>query len=307
MSSSKTGRELNPNTSPSDAHIVIVYPPTIGLPPIRTTISQLRTKILENLVFALSGLEDVTLTSPLAGQFLIYNGTEWINSTVQYNLDDIVDVVLTTPVSGQALTFNGTNWINATPATTLDSLTDVSITSPSANQALLYNGSIWTNQDIAQTLDGLTDVIITSPTNNQLLRYNGSNWINATQTYQYKYTKGASWANYGAAIVAADANTVYVHIPVSGTITKWILLADGGTGSCQLDLWKDTYNNYPPTIADSIVGSSKPNIPSSNKASDTVLNGWSPTVIAGDVIACKLESSTIFTYINFILEITVTL
>lgn len=118
-----------------------------------------------------------------------------------------------------------------------------------------------------------------------------------------KYTKGAQWTNLGAVIVAGDANIVYRHIQTTGTITKWIILTEGGTGSCQIDVWKDTYANYPPTVLNTITAASKPNVVSSNKAQDTVLTGWTTTVTEGDIIAFKLESSSVFTSVSIDLEI----
>ena len=66
---------------------------------------------------SLGDLSDVTLTSPTSGQALVYNGTNFINQTVEEpasKLDDLSDVTLTSPTSGQALVYDGTNFVNQT-------------------------------------------------------------------------------------------------------------------------------------------------------------------------------------------------
>lgn len=58
----------------------------------------------------LDNLSDVVITTPIADDFLSYNGTNWINKPLI--LDSATDVVLTTPATGDTLTYNGTNWVN---------------------------------------------------------------------------------------------------------------------------------------------------------------------------------------------------
>lgn len=105
----------------------------------------------------------------------------------------------------------------------------------------------------------------------------------------------ASWLNGGAAIVAADANLVYVRAPVAGTIMGVSIATVGGNGSCSVDVWRDTHANFPPTVADTICGGNKPAIAASSVDLDTTLTGWTTTVNAGDWFAFKLESSSTFT------------
>ena len=42
-----------------------------------------------------------------------------------------------------------------------------------------------------------------------------------------------------------------VNCDFAFTIVQWALLADQ-SGSIVIDIWKDTYANYPPTVADTI-------------------------------------------------------
>lgn len=87
----------------------------------------------------------------------------------------------------------------------------------------------------------------------------------------------------------------YVSCPVAGTITKVRLLsADASvtSGSIVVDVWKDTYANYPPTDADSITASAPPTISTATKSEDATLTGWTTSVSAGDVFGFNVDSVT---------------
>ena len=98
-----------------------------------------------------------------------------------------------------------------------------------------------------------------------------------------------------------------VSIPVAGAITKVRLLsADPATtsGSIVIDIWKDTYANFPPTVADTITASAKPTITTATKSEDATLTGWTTSVAAGDVLLFNVESVTSLKRV--VIELTVT-
>src|SRR5262245_12302048 len=85
-----------------------------------------------------------------------------------------------------------------------------------------------------------------------------------TDGYALKQTGATSFAweaDYAAlaftfgdgtnAIVAASEPDQWLEIPFGCLIVSWRLLADA-SGSVVLDLWRDTYTNAPPTVADTI-------------------------------------------------------
>jgi hypothetical protein len=80
-------------------------------------------------------------------------------------------------------------------------------------------------------------------------------------------------------------------IPFACTITEWTLLADV-SGSVVIDIWEDTYANYPPTVADSITASAKPTISSSTKGQSSTLTGWSPDIPAGNTLRFNVDSAS---------------
>ena len=93
-----------------------------------------------------------------------------------------------------------------------------------------------------------------------------------------------------------NRNTVFatgvagdIHVPFACTITGVFIFADQ-TGSIVLDLWKDSFANFPPTDADSITASAPVTISSAAKASDTTLTGWTTSIAAGDIIRVNIDS-----------------
>lgn len=86
-----------------------------------------------------------------------------------------------------------------------------------------------------------------------------------------------------------------VEVPFACTITGWTIVAiDGLTGAIVVDIWKDSYGNFPPLVGDSIAGSEKPTITATgNKGQDLSLNsgnGWS--LAAGDILFFNVDSIT---------------
>lgn len=101
----------------------------------------------------------------------------------------------------------------------------------------------------------------------------------------------------GAAAIAAGLQAD-LQIPFACTLTGWTLLADplepAVSCSIQIDIWKDTYANYPPTVADSIVGGGgKPAISAGVKATDAAITDWAGEVIAaGSILRFNADSAT---------------
>lgn len=94
-------------------------------------------------------------------------------------------------------------------------------------------------------------------------------------------------------------------IPFACTINEVTLLA-GITGSIVVDVWKDTYANYPATDADSITGSSSPAISSGIKSQDSTLTGWTTSIAGGDTLRYNVDSCTDITRCTLILKVTKT-
>lgn len=82
-----------------------------------------------------------------------------------------------------------------------------------------------------------------------------------------------------------------IEIPFACTITAARVLADQ-SGSIVVDIWKDTYANFPPTDADSITASAPPTISTATKSEDTTLTGWTTSISAGNILRFNVDSVT---------------
>ena len=94
----------------------------------------------------------------------------------------------------------------------------------------------------------------------------------------------------GGAVIATGVKGD-LAIDFACTITQATLLADA-SGSIVVDLWRDDYTSYPPTVADSITASAKPTLSSATKSQDATLTGWTKTLSAGDTIRVNVDSAT---------------
>lgn len=138
---------------------------------------------------------EIDTTGASSNQFLQYNGTKFVPTTVDVgtsdveNLDDLLDVVITTPSTGQVLKYDGSSWVNASATT---DITD---------------------------LDDLGDVVISSPVNGELLIHNGINWVNAvlpTLEPMGHEDKSESSISFN------ESTRVFTIQPVSTSFTVWV-------------------------------------------------------------------------------------
>lgn len=88
----------------------------------------------------------------------------------------------------------------------------------------------------------------------------------------------------------------------TGNISQATITGDV-TGNLTVDLWKDTYANFPPTVADTITASAKPTISSGVKGQDSTLTGWTKTIVAGDIIRANIDSVSAITYAVLTLKV----
>lgn len=90
-----------------------------------------------------------------------------------------------------------------------------------------------------------------------------------------------------------------VEVPVACTITAVRIVSMNGTsGSIVFDIWKDTYANAPPTVADTITGSNKPTVTTAVKSEQLTFATWTTTTLAiGDLLAVNVDSASGFTFV----------
>jgi len=95
----------------------------------------------------------------------------------------------------------------------------------------------------------------------------------------------------------------HLRVPFACTITSTTILADQ-SGSIVVDIWKDTYANFPPTDGDSITASAPPTLSSAQKNQDATLTGWTKSIAAGDILAYNVDSVTTVTRVVVTLQVT---
>jgi len=127
------------------------------------------------------------------------------------------------------------------------------------------------------------------------------------------------WSDIAAAIVDLATGTItfiidgggsaittgqkgHLRIPFDCKIQRVTMLADQ-SGSIVVDIWKDTYANFPPTDGDSITASAPPTISTAQKSEDTTLTGWTKTISAGDILAFNVDSCSTIERVTISLKI----
>lgn len=139
----------------------------------------------------------------------------------------------------------------------------------------------------------------------KLYRDSGTTWDELTFAWGTITAKPASVIVVefdGGADAIAVGTTADFWAPYTGTIQGVTLLADQ-VGSIQVDIWKDTYANYPPTDADSITAAAVPAITAAVKYQDATLTGWTTAVTSGDCLRFNVDSCTTIRRCTLILKV----
>jgi len=88
----------------------------------------------------------------------------------------------------------------------------------------------------------------------------------------------------------------FLPVDFACSLQQATILADQ-SGSIVVDIWKDTYANFPPTDDDSITASAPLTINGAQKAQDGTLTGWTKAVAAGDILAFNVDSCATITWV----------
>jgi hypothetical protein len=186
----------------------------------------------------------------------------------------------TAPTAGQVLTYTGPGYDWSTPAA----------------------GSITIQTDTGTSPVGSTFTFTSSDSTISIDGDSGTDTVDFTLPTSAR-TQGITCIFDGGGSAITAGKTVYVRIPYACTITGWQLGADV-SGSIVIDVWKDTYANFPPVVGDSIAGTEKPTLSSAQKNEDLTLSTWTTSVTAGDWIAFNVDSAATVTFVSLQLLVT---
>lgn len=107
----------------------------------------------------------------------------------------------------------------------------------------------------------------------------------------------------GGSAIAVDTQGD-VEIPFDCYIEEAALLADQD-GAIKIDIWMDSYGNYPPTNTDTITAGAEPEIAASGKKDkDTALTGWTRSLTKGRTLRFNVDSCTTITRVVVSLKVT---
>ena len=158
-------------------------------------------------------------------------------------------------------------------------------------------------------LDEIHDVKIATPLNNEGIFYNTSNdlWENKSIATALGFTPissvtgsiGITIDGGGSAITTGVKG--YIVVPNSRTITGWYVVG-APSGSIVVDVWKASASI--PTVANTITGTEKPTLSSSQYNSDLSLSSWTTALVANDVIVFNVDSATTITKATIVIVTT---
>lgn len=164
--------------------------------------------------------------------------------------------------------------------------------------------------------DGGTGASLTDPNADRILFWDDSGnavtWLQATNGLEITGTDVQMTSNQrtgtlfwffqnGGATLTTGLKYGF-QVDFAGTIIGWTLGGDA-SGSITIDIWKDTYANFPPTVADTITASAKPSISAATKNTSTTLTGWTTSFSAGDWLYFNIDSITTFKYVTLCLQV----
>ena len=171
------------------------------------------------------------------------------------------------------------------------------------------DGSIWIctnespvtftqlNHARSHDLEGASDHTTSSGVDGHIMKQTGATGF---QFEEENYAINFIVDGGGAAITTGIKGDVMLE--TAGVIAQATLLADQ-SGSIVIDIWKDTYANFAPTVADTITASAKPTITTATKAQDATLTGWTTTLSAGDILRFNVDSITTCQRVTLILKV----
>lgn len=93
-----------------------------------------------------------------------------------------------------------------------------------------------------------------------------------------------------------------IMIPFNCSVIGWDIVGDT-SGSIVVDIWKDTYANFPPAVGDTITGTEKPTLSSATKNQDISLTTWTTTFSRNDWLRFNVDSASTITRCTIVIRV----
>lgn len=100
------------------------------------------------------------------------------------------------------------------------------------------------------------------------------------------------WSVQATFYSVANGDEIWTRIPFDCTVDGWDITANA-SGSIVVDVWSDTYANFPPTVADTIAGSELPTLSSARKNQDTSLSTWTTALTRGRYLMFHVNAASV--------------
>jgi len=235
-----------------------------------------------------------------------YNGTNWIDSTgaAASDLGDVADVNIPAPANNDLIVYDGVagEWI----ALSIGDLADHHARHENGGADEIsvahLSGLLADDQHVidAEAVDAMGALADGNPLNHD--KYTDANAVAAIKADGNFPLTTITFIIDGGGSAIATGQKGHLEIPFACTITRVTMMADV-SGSIVVDIWKDTYANFPPDNADSITAAAPPTITTAQKSQDATLTDWTTAIAAGDILAFNVDSCTTITRVTISLKV----
>ena len=97
--------------------------------------------------------------------------------------------------------------------------------------------------------------------------------------------------NAGGAVIPTGIQGPLI-VPAKCDINSCTLLLDQAA-TVTIDIWMDTYANYPPTNADTITGANEPATAAADKDQDSTLTNWTTALPSGVTLYYNVDANDV--------------
>lgn len=162
-----------------------------------------------------------TVTFNTVNANLTGNVTGTVSDISNHGISDLSDVVISSAADGDFLRYNGANWINDPVNLTTDTVGDYVAKLAAGTGITITNNSgegATPNIAFSGSIDDISDIQITSALNGQTLIYNGTNWVNTT----FPSTEPIGHENKADSVISFNEGSRQFSIaPASSSYTVW--------------------------------------------------------------------------------------